>query len=302
MTQSAYRVVGIGEVLWDVFPDGKQLGGAPANFAFHARALGAQAAIVSAVGQDPLGDEILERIASQGLPVYCVAVDPDARTGTVSVTLSASGSPTFVIHENVAWDRLAVTTPAGTVVAQADAVCFGTLAQRDERARGTIRTLLQHTLPTCVRVFDINLRQHFYSAEIIEFSLHVADVLKINDEELPVVARLFGLAGDVREQILALARHFDLSAVALTRGAGGSLLYAHGQWADHPGAPAQVVDTVGAGDSFTAAMTLGLLAGWDLELIARRANELAAYVCSQAGATPPLPDSIAAAFRERPDR
>jgi fructokinase len=296
MTGTCYRVVGIGEVLWDLLPDGKQLGGAPANFAGHAHALGARAAMVSSVGNDPLGREILDRLAAQGLPIDCVTVDPHAPTGTVSVTLSADGTPSFVIHENVAWDRLAWTPGASEVVGQADAVCFGTLAQRSEQSRETIRALLEHALPTCLRVFDINLRQQYYSAEVIEYSLRAAHVLKINDDEMPVLAKMLDLAGDVRDQVADVAQQYELLAVALTRGGRGSLLYRDGQWADHPGIPAQVVDTVGAGDSFTAAMTLGLLAGWELDMISLRANELAAYVCSQSGATPRLPEPLVSPF------
>jgi fructokinase len=289
-------VVGAGELLWDLLPDGKQLGGATTNFAYHAHALGAEAWVVSQVGNDPLGREILARFHVLGLPADLVTIDPRAPTGTVSVELSADGQPRFTIHENVAWDNLPATKAGLDVVGRADAVCFGSLAQRSPGARAAIRALLAAAPPQALRVFDINLRQHFFSPEVITRSLELATVLKINDQELPVLAEMFRLRGDTFEQLKELALRFQLSLVALTRGARGSLLYSRAGFSDHPGAPVKVVDSVGAGDAFTAAVTLGLLAGWDLDTINRRANELAGYVCSQAGGTPPLPQHLKQLF------
>jgi len=289
-------VAGVGELLWDLLPGGKQLGGATTNFAYDAHALGAEAWVVSRVGNDQLGMEILERFEVLGLPADLVTVDPVAPTGTVSVELSADGQPRFTIHENVAWDNLPATRAAHEVLGRADAVCFGSLAQRSPGARAAIRALLSGTPPQAVRVFDVNLRQHFFSQEVIARSLELAKVLKINDEELPVLADMFHLRGDTSEQLRELALRFRLSLVALTRGARGSLLYSQDRFSDHPGTPVKVADSVGAGDAFTAAMTLGLLAAWDLEEINWRANELAAYVCSQAGGTPPLPQHLKQLF------
>jgi fructokinase len=286
----SFNVIGLGEILWDILPSGKQLGGAPANFAYHARALGARSRVISRVGRDPLGAEILQRLQVLGLPTAEIQVDPLAPTGTVSVELSADGQPRFTIHEDVAWDRLALEKNALAAVAEADAVSFGTLAQRREPARGTIRALLATDRPNAWRILDLNLRQHYFSRDIIETSLRLANIVKCNDSELPVLADLLGLRGSVRQQIEQLARQHSQRLVCLTRGAQGSLLFGEGQWADDPGQPVVVKDTVGAGDAFTAALAMGLLAGKPLEAINRRANQVARYVCSCQGATPPLPD------------
>jgi fructokinase len=280
------KVIGVGEILWDLLPSGKQLGGAPANFAYHAHALGAEARVVSRVGDDSLGREILDRLRALGLPTSGVGVDATAPTGTVSVKLAADGQPRFTIHENVAWDRLTADEASLAFAAQADAVCFGSLAQRSPTSRASIHQLVAATPASALRVFDINLRQYFYSREIIESSLALANALKLNETELPVLAAMFGLAGDARAHLAALAQRFELRAVALTRGANGSLLLADGAWSEHPGLRVKVVDAVGAGDAFTAAWTLGLLAGQPLDEINQRANELAAFVCTQPGATP----------------
>jgi len=282
-------VVGLGEVLWDMLPGGKQLGGASANFAYHAQMLGAESWLVSRVGNDPPGHEILARLRAMEMPVDCVTVDPSAPTGTVAIEVSPDGQPKFTIRENVAWDHIVAGDFARDIVARADAVCFGSLAQRHEISRATICSLVGSTRPTALRIFDVNLRQKFFSLEIIETSLLLANVLKINDEELPVLAKFFGLPGRPEEQLAELARRFDLQLVALTRGARGSLFYSRGGCSEVKGLPTNVVDTVGAGDSFTAMLTMGLLAGWDLDRINRRANEVAAYVVSQPGATPKLP-------------
>jgi fructokinase len=286
----SFNIIGIGEILWDLLPSGKQLGGAPANFAFHARGLGARSRVISRVGRDPLGAEILQRLQTLGLPIADIQVDPSAPTGTVSVELLAGGQPRFTIHEDVAWDRLAVEATALAAVAEADAVCFGTLAQRREPARGTIQALLAAVRPGALRILDINLRQHYYSRDIIESSLRLANVLKCNDAELPVLAEMLGLRGSARGQMEQLARRHALRLMCLTRGARGSLLYAGGQWAEDPGEPVVVKDTVGAGDAFTAALAVGMLAGKPLDAISRRANQVARYVCSCEGATPPLPE------------
>jgi len=286
----SFNVIGIGEILWDILPSGKHLGGAPANFAFHARALGARSRVISRVGKDPLGAEILQRLQSLGLPTADVQVDPCAPTGTVTVRLSPDGQPHFTIHEAVAWDYLALEPAALAAVAGADAVSFGTLAQRCEPARGAIQALLAAVRPGALRILDINLRQHYFSRKIIETSLSLANIVKFNDSELPVLAELLGLSGNMRQQIEQLARRHSQHLVCLTRGARGSLLYSEGQWADDPSQPVAVKDTVGAGDAFTAALAMGLLAGKPLDIINRRANQVARYVCSCEGATPSLPE------------
>jgi fructokinase len=286
----SFIVLGIGEVLWDLLPSGMQLGGAPANFAYHASSLRARGGLISRVGKDALGFEVLERLRSLGLSTVNIQIDPSAPTGTVSVELSAGGQPRFTIHEDVAWDRLALENGALAAVGTADAICFGTLAQRREPARGTIQSLLAAVRPGALRILDVNLRQNYFSREIIETSLRAANVVKFNDAELPVLAELLGLRGSVRRQIEQLAQEHYQRLVCLTRGARGSLLYSAGQWAEDPGQPVAVKDTVGAGDAFAAALALGALAGRPLDAINRRANQVAQYVCTVEGAMPPMPE------------
>jgi len=290
-TYGNFFCVVLGEVLWDILPAGRQLGGAPANFAYHAHALGAEARVISRVGNDALGREILERLRAIGLSTDGIGVDESAPTGTVTVEVQADGQPRFTIHENVAWDRITADETSLAFAARADAICFGSLAQRSEASRRSIRAILAATKPETLRVFDINLRQHFYSRDIVESSLVSANALKLNSDELPVLADVFGLRGDAKSQIADLARRFELRAVALTRGASGSLLLVDGAWSDHPGIRVKVVDAVGAGDAFTARWALGLLAGEPLDAINCRANEIAAFVCTQPGATPAYPSN-----------
>lgn len=294
----SFNLVGIGEVLWDFLPGGRQLGGAPTNFACQASALGAEACLVSRVGRDELGCEALRQLEKLGVATGCIEVDPSLPTGTVSVEVAGDGQPHYQIHQNVAWDAVNGKA-AGRAVALADAVCFGSLAQRSPTTRATIQSLVASAPREALRIFDVNLRQNFFNRRLIEESLALANVLKVNDSELPCLAEMFGLAGDEREQIAQLASRDQLRCVACTRGGRGSLLFLEGRWGEHPGLQTKVVDTVGAGDSFTAAMTLGLLAGWDLERVNENANRVAAYVCSCAGATPALPEKLRALFLPR---
>ncbi len=288
----AYNVVGIGEILWDLLPSGPQLGGAPANFAYHAHALGGNAQVISRVGRDQLGRDIFDRIGAMGLSSTGLQTDETAPTGTVTVELDDKGVPAYTIHENTAWDRIAAAAESLSLAGAADAVCFGSLAQRSPVSRETIQRLVSATPAKAWRVFDINLRQHFYSRETIERSLQLASVLKLNDGELPVLADMFALAGDSARQLESLAKTFGLQVVALTRGADGSLLYRDGDWSDCKPEPVDVVDTVGAGDAFTAALVLGLLHGETLEEMHEFASEVAGYVCTRAGATPALPERL----------
>ncbi|HOC01527.1 MAG TPA: carbohydrate kinase [Verrucomicrobiota bacterium] len=288
-------VIGLGEVLWDLLPAGRQLGGAPANFAYHAHALGAEALVVSRVGNDALGREILHRLEGLGLRIDGIGTDPSAPTGTVSVALDRHGTPTFTIHEGVAWDFVEARPEILEQAARANAVCFGTLAQRTAAGRAAIRTVLHAAPPSALRIFDVNLRQHFWTPDVIETSLHLADVLKLNDTELPVVARLFGANGDEAAQVRALAARFELEAVALTKGAQGSALLVGDTLVRRPGSKLEIADTVGAGDSYTAALTLGLLTHLDPHRILESAHRLADYVCTQPGAMPPIPPGWRAA-------
>lgn len=293
----SFHLVGLGEVLWDLLPTGRLLGGAPANFAYHAAALGARAVIVSRVGDDQAGRELLQRLTDLGLSIETIEVDSEAPTGTVTVDLGCDGQPRYTIHENVAWDRLAGEPAGRRAVAAADAVCFGTLAQRSKTSRRTIASLVRSTRPEALRILDVNLRQHYYTRDLLAESLGLANVLKVNEAELPRLAELFDLPGDERGRIAELARRFNLRLVAHTRGDRGSQLHAGGQWSEHPGIPTTVADTIGAGDSFTAALALGTLLGWPLDVVHARAGEVAAYVCSRPGGTPELPDRLRAPFR-----
>jgi len=294
------NVIGVGEVLWDLLLTGPQLGGAPANFAYHAHALGAQAQVITRVGNDDYGREIIRRFHEMGLPETTVQIDDTVPTGTAKVALSGDGLAHFTIQENVAWDHIAVTSKALAAAREAGAICFGSLAQRCEPSRNTIQHLVAATPPDALRVFDINLRQQFYTRDVIEESLQLTNVLKLNDDELPTLAAMFNLTGSTEQHIGQLAETFSLRLVALTRGPNGSLLYQKDnnvvRWSDCPSRPVKVVDTVGAGDSFTAAMVLGLLHKMDLDEINTVANEVARYVCSQPGATPALPIEFAQRF------
>ena len=292
----SFKVLGIGEALWDLLPSGPQLGGAPANFACHARALGADASVVTRVGADNYGRAIAQSFEKMQIAGGLVQVDDTAPTGTVPVTLSGNGIPHFVIQENVAWDRLEATPGALNAVCGADAICFGSLAQRSERARTSIQKLVAAAPPDSLRVFDVNLRQLYFSQGVIERSLELANVLKLNEGELKVIAQMFSLGGSAGQQIERLAKEFNLRVVALTRGPMGSLLYQEGQWSDCPSPPVEVIDTIGAGDAFTAALVLGLLRRMELSQINALADEVARYVCSCAGATPPLPKKFAEKF------
>jgi fructokinase len=282
----SHKILAIGEVLWDLLPSGKQLGGAPANFAYHVHCLGAEARIVSRVGDDRYGTEILADLNSSGLSTDFVSVDRALPTGTVSVDLDSGGQPRYVIHKNVAWDHLTVNPQSLAYAATVDAVCFGTLAQRSDQSRKTVGELVSTVSKHSLRVFDINLRQNYYSIDLIKESLDFANALKLNESELVILADMFGLSGGANMKIAQLAGRFGLSNIALTRGDDGSVLLSGNTVSEYSGIHVKVVDTVGAGDAFTAAWTLGLLDGLPLDKINERANELAAFVCSNAGAMP----------------
>ena len=367
-TDSGRPVVGIGELLWDVLPSGKQLGGAPANFACHVSQMGLDGVVVSAIGRDALGDEALAALEGRGL--RCRIARVAHPTGTVQVSLDAAGVPHYDICTGVAWDNIPFTAELAALSASARAVCFGSLAQRSPVSRDTIFRFLSATPADCLKVFDINLRQHFYSPEILDRSLRLADILKINDEEIhsltsllappaspdtfissspaaftspahpvspaspsspaaltspvhpvspaspsspaapasPVssalsVSQVFpdslslpqnSLAGSADLQRLGwwIKKQFSLKMVVLTCGAEGSYVFHDGGVSFQSSPKVEVVDTVGAGDSFTAAFVASLLRGCSVSDAHRRASEVAAYVCTRPGATPPLPPSL----------
>lgn len=283
MNEKKKVIVGIGEILWDMLPTGKALGGAPANFAYHAKRLGEDGWAVSAIGNDALGREIMEIVMEKGLRnLISVTSRP---TGTVEVSLDAQGVPSYDIKDDVAWDNIPFTPEMSALASRADAVCFGSLVQR-AYSRESVHRFLCAMRPDALRVFDINLRQHYYSREIIETSLKLSDILKINDEEIRIVANLFDLPGDDTAVCRALIARYDLRLVILTRGADGSEVITADEAIPQAVGHVEVVDTVGAGDAFTAAFIVAYLRGASLTDAQRLANETAAYVCSHKGAMP----------------
>lgn len=286
------HVVGLGEILWDVLPDGKKLGGAPANFAYHCRQFGLDGIAVSAVGKDALAKEIFEQLEEKSLPVSLEEVDYP--TGVVNVSLDADGVPCYDIVEGVAYDNIHWTEALEAIARNTCAVCFGTLAQRNSTSRDTILRFLD-TMPDegTLKIYDINLRQRYYSTETVETSLQKSNILKINDEELITVNSMLGM-GDIpaEESCRRLMERFGLDTLILTCGVNGSYVFAE-EGMSFLGTPkVKVADTVGAGDSFTAAMCAGMLAGLPLKESHRAAVEVSAFVCTQNGAMPILPPEI----------
>jgi fructokinase len=286
--------VGLGETLWDVFPDGAVWGGAPGNVACHAAGLGAESFMVSGVGCDELGERGIAALETHGIDCRHVQRAPRHPTGTVTVSLGPAGDASYVFASDTAWDHLAWEPSLGELAARASAVCFGTLGQRAEQSRRTICRFLT-AAGQAVRVFDVNLRQAFYSPELIRESLALATVLKLNDDELPVVAAACGVsAEDPVAAVRELAERLGLRLAALTRGAAGSVLVADGVVSTRPAEARTIVDTVGAGDAFTAAVVMGMLAGRPLETMHDHAARLAAFVCGHRGATPKIPAELRA--------
>lgn len=287
-------VVGMGEALWDVLPDGKKIGGAPANFAFHAGQAGMDSRVVSAVGNDALGEEALATLEGKGLNIEAVA-RVDFPTGVVNVSLGEQGIPQYDICEGVAWDNIPFTPALANLASQAQAVCWGSLAQRNEVSRKTIFNFLD-AMPSDearLKVFDINLRQQFYTLEIIEASCRRANVLKINDEELVLVSEMLRLgAGSPEVLCRSLMERYGLSILVLTCGANGSYVFTPVETSYRVTPKVQVADTVGAGDSFTATLVGELLRNTPVGVAHEHAVEVAAYVCTQQGAMAEWPDSL----------
>ena len=284
-------IVGLGEALWDVLPDGKKIGGAPANFAFHASQFGNDAVAVSAVGDDSLGEETLAAFDCKGLKYIMPRVGYP--TGTVQVSLDEAGIPTYDIKEGVAWDNIPLTPEIEDLARCCDAVCWGSLAQRGSVSHDTIKRFLALTKPECLKIFDINLRQHFYSKDIIEASLAQCDILKINDDELVVVGSMFGIDVSYTEKAcVEMLGRFSLKMLVLTCGAQCSYVFTKDDVSHLPTPKVTVADTVGAGDSFTGSFCSAVLAGMPVADAHELAVCVSAYVCTQNGAMPVLPEEL----------
>ena len=278
------KIIGLGEILWDMLPTGKQLGGAPANFAYHVCRLGGNGWAVSAISDDELGREIKSTLSAKKLNTILEEVNEP--TGTVQVTLNAAGVPTYDITEGVAWDHIPFTERIGDLAKETSAVCFGTLAQRSLESRATIHEFIENMPAGSLKVYDINLRQNYYDEKIISDSLRLADILKINDEVLDIVSKMLSLSGTQEERCRAISRAFNLKFVILTKGGDGSEVVLEDKvHISRPG-KIDIVDTVGAGDSFTAAFILAYLRGESLEKAHTLATEVSSYVCTKAGAMP----------------
>ncbi len=304
-------ILGLGELLWDLLPEGPRLGGAPANFSVMAGRLGNRAYVLSRIGNDSLGQQALDLLGT--LPVDAAAIQMDTRAETGSVTVSLNnGQPTYTIHEPAAWDFLEASEEWLLLAQRANAICFGSLAQREPVSRATIQKLVAASGPTCVRVFDVNLRAPFYTAEILTESIAIASAVKMNDAEVPLVLHLLGLEDAVddrannpgkaalrhgAEKILAAFPRLDL--VVITCGGSGSLLVRRNEWHEHPGIAISIADTIGAGDAFTAALTHYLLRGATLAQLNEAGNQWGAFIASQPGAMPPIPEQARAAIQRK---
>lgn len=287
-------IIGLGEVLWDVLPEGKKLGGAPANFAYFTQQFGNDAIAVSAIGNDDLGGETIEALNSNGLKFITPRVN--FPTGSVSVKLDAQGVPTYTINQGVAWDNIPFTDEMEKAAGKCDAVCWGTLAQRSETSRNSINKFINFTSDECLRIFDINLRGNFYTKDIIKESLNKCKVLKINDEEFPIVTELFGYGKPAyQDGCQHFMKDFYIETIILTCGATGSYAFtANGECSYIETPKVKVADTVGAGDSFTGTFCSAILANLPIKEAHRLAVEVSAYVCTQNGAMPKLPEDFIA--------
>ncbi len=278
------KVLGIGELLWDIFGDHKFLGGAPTNFVFHCRQMGLEAWPVSRIGKDELGQEILGDLRTKNIPADLIQIDYQKPTGTVLVQMEGTGHR-FTITDDVAWDYIMADEKSLSAARSASAICFGSLCQRSEISRSSIMKLVREC--SGLVVYDINLRQRFFTRDIIEDSLEFSNVLKLNNEEILVLQEMLGIPGKKTEEICrGLLKEFDLDLVSVTRGAEGAMLVGEKEIANEPGRPVTVVDTVGCGDAFCAVLVNGLLKKKELSVIAKEACRVGEFVAGKAGATP----------------
>lgn len=284
-------VVGLGEVLWDMLPEGRKIGGAPVNFAYHAGQFGIDTMAVSAIGNDKLGEDTIAEMNGKHLNHIFPSVPYP--TGSVQVSLDEKGVPAYDIKENVAWDNIPFTNEIESVARNCQAVCFGSLAQRNTVSRNTIRKFIESTPSGCIRIFDINLRQNFYTSNVIHDSLEHCNILKINDEEIMLVSRMFNYdSSNIENVCRTIMEDFSLEMVILTCGTKGSYIFTNGGVSFMPTPKVNVADTVGAGDSFTGSFCAAILRGLPVAEAHKKAVEVSAYVCTQNGAMPEIPESM----------
>jgi fructokinase len=284
-------VVGMGEALFDCLPEGRKIGGAPANFAYHVGQFGLDSCVVSAIGNDELGDDIVRIFDNKKINSQLQRTE--FPTGTVQVELDNQGVPTYDIKEGVAWDNIHMTDELRKLATQTEAVCFGSLAQRNEVSRKSIQQFIEAMPEDSLKIFDINLRQNFYDKDTIRNSCRMANILKINDEELATISRIFGYPGiDLENKCWLLMGKYNLKILILTCGTNGSYVFAPGQYSFQATPKVEVADTIGAGDSFTGAFTAAILSGLSIPDAHKLAVEVSAYVCTQSGAMPTLPQEI----------
>ena len=283
-----FKILGVGEILWDIFPDSKKLGGAPTNFAYHVCALGHEGIIVSRIGNDDYGREIIKQLINLGLITDYVQIDSERETGIVEVRIDEKNQPHYIIKEDVAWDFIQWDSKFDSLLETADAICFGTLAQRSKVSRNTILNLLEKINKNALKVYDINLRQSFYSKNIIIDALKLSDILKLNSEEIEIIRELLNINIKYDEEEICefLINSFDLDLICLTKGEDGSILINKQNSYYSPSYPYKVADRVGAGDAFTAAVIVNYLKGEPIDAISIKANKLASWVTSKNGGTP----------------
>ncbi|WP_136795540.1 PfkB family carbohydrate kinase [Desulfosediminicola ganghwensis] len=286
-------IAGVGEILFDIVGDSEELGGAPINFAYHASMLGAEGYAVSTIGDDTRGRRALAELSRRKVPTSCITTIKGYATGYVLARVDGAGVASYEFPDDIAWDHLAINDAAAELASRLDGVCFGSLVQRGEHSRRVLTDYLSMLPEKALKIFDINLRQNFYSAEVVLGSIALADIIKLNDDELQILAEMAAISGSEQEILDQLVAKHDLTLAVLTRGDRGSLLVRRGEVSDHPGIRTENIgDTIGAGDAFTAATVISLLNNYSLDDINEKANRVAAWVCSQKGAMPEMPSSF----------